>query len=178
MKTRENTFRRLVLAAMFVALGCVATMVIQIPTVTGYVNIGDGVVMMAGFVLGPVWGFVAGGMGPALADLLSSYTSYVPGTFVIKGLVAVIACLLLRLLTGKDGRPAVWKVAAAAVPAEVFMALGYFAYKATVLGAGLGAAGGIVPDLMQGLVGVILATVLYQLFYRVPVLRQHLWIGA
>lgn len=176
MKTKNEMLRRLVLAAMFVALGCVATMVIQIPTVTGYVNIGDGVVMMAGFVLGPVWGFVAGGMGPALADLLSSYTSYVPGTFVIKGLVAVIACLILRLLTKKDQKVSVWKVVVAAVPAEVFMALGYFAYKATVLGAGLGAAAGIVPDLMQGLVGVILGTVLYQLFYRVPVLRNQLWI--
>ena len=98
MKTRNNTLEKLILSALFVALGYVATIIIQVPTVTGYVNLGDAVVILAGFILGPVYGFVAGGLGPALADLLSGYGYYVPGTFLIKGGVALIACLLLRSL--------------------------------------------------------------------------------
>ena len=43
MKNRSKTMQNLVLAAMFAALGCVATMVIQIPAPTGYVNLGDAV---------------------------------------------------------------------------------------------------------------------------------------
>ena len=54
MKTRNNTLEKLILSALFVALGYVATIIIQVPTVTGYVNLGDAVVILAGFILGPV----------------------------------------------------------------------------------------------------------------------------
>lgn len=177
MKTRNDTLMKLVLAAMFVALGYVATIVIQVPTVTGYVNLGDGVVILCGFILGPAYGFVAGGLGPALADLLSGYGYYAPGTFVIKGCVALIACLLLRVFYKKGQEPSVIRLVCCTVPAEIFMALGYFAYKATVLGAGVGAAGGIPADLMQGLMGVIISVVLFRLLYQVPTLRERFWKG-
>ena len=94
MNPNNNRMQKLVLAAMFAALGCVATMVIQIPAPTGYVNLGDAIVLLAGFTLGPAYGFVAGGLGPAMADLLLGYGMYAPGTFVIKGLVAVIAIIV------------------------------------------------------------------------------------
>ncbi len=177
MNTRNMTIRRLVLAAMFAALGYVATIVIQIPTVTGYINLGDAVVILAGFVLGPVWGFVAGGMGPALADLLSGYGYYAPGTFVIKGCVALISCMLLKVFYKHDKQPSVLRLVICTVPAEVFMALGYFAYKATILKAGLGAAAGIPADLVQGAFGVVISVVLFRLLYCVPALRQRVWKG-
>lgn len=177
MKTRNTTLMKLVLAALFVALGYVATIIIQVPTVTGYVNLGDCVVILCGFVLGPVYGFIAGGMGPALADLLSGYGYYVPGTFIIKGCVGLIACMILRAFYKKGKEPTIPCLIAATVPAEVFMALGYFAYKATILKAGLGAAAGIPADLMQGLMGVIISVVLFRLLYRVPALRERFWKG-
>lgn len=177
MKTRNTTLMKLVLAALFVALGYVATIIIQVPTVTGYVNLGDCVVILCGFVLGPVYGFIAGGMGPALADLISGYGYYVPGTFIIKGCVALIACMILRAFYQKGKEPTIPCLIAATVPAEVFMALGYFAYKATILKAGLGAAAGIPADLMQGLMGVIISVVLFRLLYRVPALRERFWKG-
>ena len=177
MKTRNNTLEKLILSALFVALGYVATIIIQVPTVTGYVNQGDAVVILAGFILGPVYGFVAGGLGPALADLLSGYGYYVPGTFLIKGGVALIACLLLRMFYKKGQEPSILRLVCCTVPAEVFMALGYFVYKATVLGAGIGAAAGIPADLMQGLMGVIISVVLFRLLYRVPALRERFWKG-
>ena len=177
MNTPNNTLEKLILSALFVALGYVATIIIQVPTVTGYVNLGDAVVILAGFILGPVYGFVAGGLGPALADLLSGYGYYVPGTFLIKGGVALIACLLLRMFYKKGQEPSILRLVCCTVPAEVFMALGYFVYKATVLGAGIGAAAGIPADLMQGLMGVIISVVLFRLLYRVPALRERFWKG-
>ena len=56
---------------MFAALSCAATMVIQIPIATGYLNFGDGLCLLAGWILGPWYGFAAAGLGSALADLLA-----------------------------------------------------------------------------------------------------------
>ena len=127
MKNHNKTMHTLVLAAMFAALSAVATMVIQIPAPTGYVNLGDAFVLLAGCVLGPAYGFLAGGLGPALADLLLGYGLYAPGTFVIKGLVAVIASLILLMYYKMKKEPSISRLLVCTIPAEVFMALGYFA---------------------------------------------------
>lgn len=44
----------------------------------GYVNLGDCAVLMSAWVLGPLYGGAAAGIGSALADLLSGYAHYVP----------------------------------------------------------------------------------------------------
>ena len=41
---------------MFAALCCVATMIVQIPTVAGYTNLGECMCLLAGLVLGPWYG--------------------------------------------------------------------------------------------------------------------------
>lgn len=95
---------RLVLAALFAALSCVATMLIHVPlpATNGYINLGDGMVLLGGFLLGPLYGFAAGGLGSMLADLLLGYAAFAPGTFVIKGLSALIAARIAR--AGRGGR--------------------------------------------------------------------------
>ena len=89
----NNNLKKLILAALFAALSCVATMSIRIPTpgTGGYIHPGDAIVILSGVILGPVWGFLAGGIGSALSDLIGGYFIYVPITFVIKGLVALAA---------------------------------------------------------------------------------------
>ena len=53
--------RKLVLAALFAALACGATMVIQVPSpIGGYLNLGDCIVLLSGWLLGPVYGAAAG----------------------------------------------------------------------------------------------------------------------
>ena len=49
MQNSNRPMQKLILAAMFAALSCVATMMIQIPAPTGYVNLGDAFVILAGF---------------------------------------------------------------------------------------------------------------------------------
>ena len=61
--------------------------------------IGDALVLMSAFLLGPVYGTAAAGIGSALADLLTGYAYYAPGTLIIKGGIALIAYLVL---TGID----------------------------------------------------------------------------
>ena len=89
---KRNVLNKTVWAGLFIALTVVATMVIQVPSPTGgYVNAGDVLVILGGFVLGPLWGAVAAGAGSALADIFAGYIIYAPATFVIKGLMALTA---------------------------------------------------------------------------------------
>ena len=121
---KHDKLLKLVLAAIFAALTCVATMLIHIPmpATNGYINLGDGMVLLGAFLLGPAYGFAAGGLGSMLADLLLGYASYAPGTFVIKGLTALAAALSLRTMHGKTAG-----LAAGAAAGEIVMVLGYFA---------------------------------------------------
>ena len=86
------------MAALMAAMACVATMVIKIPipATGGYINLGDCIVLLSGIILGPVYGGIAAGLGSALADLLGGYVAFAPATFIIKGLMAVVAALLIR----------------------------------------------------------------------------------
>ena len=69
---KQTKLRTLILAAMFAALTCVATMIIHIPSpIGGYFNLGDCMVLLSAFVLGPVWGTAAGGIGSRFGKTFS-----------------------------------------------------------------------------------------------------------
>ena len=93
-----KTTKRLVMAALFVALTFLATFLIQIPLPLGYIHLGDALVFLCGFILGPIWGTVAAGLGAGLADILSGYVIYAPATFVIKALMAFLAGLFYKII--------------------------------------------------------------------------------
>ena len=177
MKQQNRTLQQLVLSAMFAALCWAATMLVQIPTVAGYTNIGEGMCLLAGLVLGPWYGFFAAGIGSGLADLLAGYAHYVPGTFLIKGLVALIAALLLRPLLKKGEKIPFWRLAVIELPSEVVMVLGYFGYKALILGKGLSAAASIPNNLVQAAIGIVLSVLLYTALSKVPEIHKAFWKG-
>lgn len=156
-KTTHTQILKMVMTALFAALTFVATYIIRIPTVTGgYIHLGDCFVLLSGWMLGPVYGVLAAGIGSMLTDIAVGYVAWAPATLVIKGLVALtgwgLYAALAKLLRGG------WKIAGrvgAAVAAELLMALGYFLFEAAVLGQGLtAAAAGVPANLVQGAVGV------------------------
>lgn len=152
-------FKKMIYTALFTALVCVATMVLQIqtPVTNGYINIGDCFVLMSAWILGPFYGAFAGGVGSALADLLLSYAHYVPGTLIVKGLMAVIAALLYRRLSRRNNYLA---QAVSGVVSELWMVAGYFIYASLILGKGLAAASSVPSNLLQGAVGLVAAIAL------------------
>ena len=158
---KHGKIKKLVLTALFTALTCVATMVIQIqmPATNGFVNIGDCFVLLGAVVLGPVYGAVSGGVGSALADLFAGYAHYVPGTLIIKALMAVIAALIFRAM--RKHVNAYVSQLVGSIAAELWMVLGYFLYAWLILGKGLAAASSIPGNLIQGAVGIVAALALY-----------------
>ena len=169
---RNDKLLRLVTAAVLAALACVATMVVSvpIPATKGYFNLGDCIVLICGLFLGPVYGALAGGLGSALADLFLGYAVYAPGTFLIKGCMALFAALIFRALQKKT------KFAApvAVVPAALWMAAGYFLYESTLLGYGMAALGSVPANLLQGAVGAVAAAVLFHALRAVPAIRRFI----
>lgn len=149
--------RKLVMAALLAALVYVATTVIKIPTPTGgYLNLGDCFVLLSGWLLGPVYGFAAGGIGSMLVDLMGGYMLYVPGTLIIKGLMAVAAALIYRGAGRKNGGMVV-----SAVVAEIIMVGGYYLYESTICGYGfMGALAGVPGNCIQGVAGLVIGLVL------------------
>lgn len=147
----------MVTAALFMALICVATMVVKIPSPTqGYVNLGDCVVLLSGWLLGPMYGGAAAGIGSALADLLLGCPHYVSGTLVIKCIMA-----LLCALASRGGRTFLHR-ALSGLTAELVMIGGYFGYSGLLLGRGLAAATSIPGNLFQGAVGLAAGLALYE----------------
>ena len=165
----DSKIRKLVLAALMAALCTIMTMVIQVPSpMQGYVNLGDCAVLMSAWVLGPLYGGAAAGIGSALADLLSGYAHYVPGTFAIKLVMAVAAALIFRAATKKGlfASSVLLGQIVGGVAAEVIMVLGYFAYASLWLGKGLAAAASIPGNIVQGVFGLVAATVVYTVLSR------------
>ena len=119
------------------------------------------------FLLGPVYGMAAGGLGSMMADVLLGYAAYAPGTLVIKGLTALCAALVLRAMHGK-----MTGLAAGAVLGEIVMVLGYFAYEGLALGYGAAAAASIPGNAIQGAAGVVVGILAYKALSAVPAVRR------
>ena len=160
---------RLVLGALFAALACVATLVSRIPSPFGYANLGDCIVLLGAFLLGPVIGGVAGGVGSALADVIGGYFLYAPATFVIKAAVALVAGFSARRAVARGSLPG---VVLSSVLGELCMVIGYFGFNALILGNGWAAAGAVAADGVQGAVGVVLGSVLFFALSRIPQVRR------
>lgn len=119
--------KKLVVSALFAALVCIATLVIHIPipATNGYINLGDCIVLLSGFILGPVWGTAAAAIGSALSDAILGYTLYIPATFIIKGAVALGASALYRF--PKTG---LLRAPIAGIAGEIIMIIGYTSTRA------------------------------------------------
>jgi uncharacterized membrane protein len=161
MKT--NT-QKIVTASMLAALCCVATMLIKIPSpLKGYLNLGDCVVLLSGWLLSPAYGFAAAGIGSALADVLSGYAVYFPATFIIKGVMAIIAHFCFRGMKGKLGNTPSRIIGGAL--AEIEMVLGYFIIEGFMYGFAPSAVN-IPANGVQGVAGLIIGLILVKIFER------------
>lgn len=142
------------MAALMAALTCVATIIIKIPSpLKGYINLGDCIVLLSGWLLSPMWGFLAAGLGSALADVLSGYLIYGPATFLIKGLMALAAFYGFKLLKNKCGNLASRIISG--IAAEVVMLVGYFLFAGILYGFGP-AMVNIPANAVQGVAGIII----------------------
>jgi uncharacterized membrane protein len=144
---------KLALTAGLAATTTVATMLIQIPIppTRGYLNFGEILVFTSALLFGRFVGGLAGGIGSAMADIITGYGYFAPYTLVIKGLEGFLAG---TIRDGKSTRRDVLGWLAGAVA----MVTGYFLTEAYAMGFGVPAALVEVPsNVIQVLSGAIIA---------------------
>ena len=169
--TSLKAVKRITLTALFAALCYVGTVVIQIPSPTeGYLNLGDCFVLLSGWLLGPLYGALAAGIGSALADVLTGYAHYAIATFIIKALMAAVCWLLFRTLQKAFSKPFVPHLVGA-VAAELIMVAGYFLFSALIRGSGWAAALGIPGNLIQGAAAIVSGMLVVELLTKAKVDR-------
>jgi uncharacterized membrane protein len=144
---------RLAIAAALAATTTVATMLVQIPVppTRGYLNFGEILVFTSALLFGRFVGGLAGGIGSAVADIITGYGYFAPYTLVIKGLEGFLAG---AIRDGKTTRRDIlgWLVGA------LVMVSGYFLAEAYIMGFGVPAALVEVPgNTIQVLSGAIVA---------------------
>ena len=168
MNKGKDKIKVLTLAALFTAMTTVATLLIQIPTPTkGYVNLGDSIVNIAAWVLGPVYGAAAAGIGSALDDIISGYVVYAPATLVIKAAMAAVSFFVLRA-AGRSKGSLLPRIAAAA-SAEAVMVIGYALFEAVLYHSFTTAFLGVPANAVQGALGAAVSVAVYELVIkRVP----------
>lgn len=177
MDKRKNTAQKkltgICLAAMFAAVIFTATKLIQIPAPTGgFVHFGDCFILIAAWVLGPVYGFAAAGVGSAFVDMFG-YAQYVPGTFFVKGLMAAVATVIVHALMKRKIKHRLYAFAAGGFAAELIMIGGYYLYEALLLGYGFaGAFAGVFGNIVQGAFGLTFGVILIQVFEKTKVLKN------
>ena len=199
MNKQSRSTERLLSAPQFAAPTLLATSVLKIQTPTfGYIHLGDGLALLSGIFLGPVYGGLAAGLGSALSDLLGGYAVWVPGTFVIKYLTAAAAAVVFRRLSSclagiaashsyKKSSVSVPALIAGGIAGEAIMVGGYFLYNILIVSftagsfteAGLASAAALslaeIPfNAVQGTAGVLTASLLAPVLVRVDAMRLTL----
>ena len=153
--------QKVVFTALITALITISTMFIRIPLPLGYVNLGDAFIFLAVFLLGPLYGTIASGVGSAFADLLG-FPLYAPGTLIIKALMALLACLVYKLIN-KNQKLSILAEIVAGIVGAVVMAFGYFFYEILFFETAGVAIVNVPWNLLQGAVGIVLSVVIMRI---------------
>ena len=150
MSNNVTKLRKLAVCGLMAAFVFVATQ-IRIPTAIGYINLGDAVILISSFILGPIALFPAA-IGSALSDLIAGYAQYIIPTFIIKGLMGYVAGAALSKV-----KVTVPKKILIGVIAEVIMIAGYFIFEALPFMYGVeAAAGSLFFNAIQGIAAVVI----------------------
>ncbi|MGI6208560.1 MAG: ECF transporter S component [Anaerolineae bacterium] len=152
---RNWSASRLVVTGVLTAVVAVLTLLVRVPVAPtrGYIHLGDVGVYFAAFAFGPAIGFLAGGLGTGLADVLGGYAHWAPLSFLFHGLQGLVAGYL-ALRGARSGLFLGWLLGA------IIMIGGYFLAGTVLYGAGPAVTelpANLAQALAGGVIGVPLA---------------------
>lgn len=177
MKRNNNgTLQTMILTALVMSLVFLMTKVVQIPTFSGgYIHLGDCMVLLSVIILGWKLGALASGVGAAMSDLAGGYGIYVPGTFAVKALMALVFGLVVERAIKKDLSKGAFTAieVVGMILALLVNVVGYFLYAGFLYGNWPVALTEVPMNVLQTSVGIVLALALQQMFEKTP-LRKSL----
>lgn len=176
METRLKKTSVTVLTAMMMCIIMVAIFVLRIPVpfTQGYVNLSDGIIFIAIALLDRRHSIAAASLGSMMGDVLGGFAMWAPWTFFIKGIMALIAVLIIDTFTVKcataNGRLAVRIIAM--VCGGLFMVFGYFIAEGVMYGSWVVAAIGVPWNIGQFSVGIAIALAITSALNKVGIGRR------
>lgn len=168
---------KLVMTALMAAMTCIATMIITIPSpMNGYIHLGDGLVLLSGILLGPIYGGAAAGIGSMFSDLLLGYPHYSLPTLIIKAFAAVAGGIIFNLCCHKKILNKFYTVPLilAGIAGGIIVTVGYFFVASLLFGEGVAALSSVPGNLLQNLFGIIVSCVLMPVLSHVPTVKSML----
>ncbi|MFE8697557.1 ECF transporter S component [Cytobacillus sp. FJAT-53684] len=156
LATETTKTKTMIINALFIALTLLATMFINIKLPImgngGLIHLGNVPLFIAAFVYGKKTGAIAGAFGMAFFDLLSGWAVWAPFTFVIVGVMGLLAGLIAEKAPGN--RVLVYSLAAAT--ALIIKVIGYYFAEVIIYGNWILPFGSIPGNIMQvAIAGVI-----------------------
>ena len=151
MKTQK--IKLMCLAGVFTALVYVFTAYLHIPSHTGYTHVGDGFIYLAACLLPLPYAAFVGAVGALLADCLTGFAIWAPGSVIIK---AVAVLFFVR----KSEKIITLRNALALIPASAVCIGGYYLYEAIITGNFVAPIAGIPGYITQSVLSSILFVVL------------------
>ena len=146
---KKNHTKLTCLSGIFSALVFVITAYLHIPTYNGYVHCGDGVIFLAACVLPMPYSIIVGALGAMLADLLTGFAIWAPGSMIIKGLLALLfTCKPNKIITKRN--------LVMLLPAALISAVGYYLYEALITGSFIASLAGIPGSIIQAVASSII----------------------
>ena len=141
------------ISGIFAALVFVITAYLHIPTYNGYVHCGDGIIFIAACILPMPYSIIIGVLGAMLADLLTGFAIWAPGSMIIKGLLALLfTCKTNKIITKRN--------LFMLLPAALISAVGYCLYEALITGSLMASLAGIPASLVQAAASSIVYVVI------------------
>jgi len=172
--TNENQTHKLVLTALMACLGTVAILMFRIPIPgdQGFIHLGDSIIFLAVLILGTKHAVPAAAIGHSMANLLGGFPQWAPWTFVIKGVMALIAGVFITSLlkNGENYSPlkkTIIKVTGMML-SGIWMIAGYYVAGGIMYGHWIVALVGIPWNFGQLVIGVVIAMALAAALYKTP----------
>ncbi|MEG0841393.1 MAG: ECF transporter S component [Erysipelotrichaceae bacterium] len=151
----------IVIYGMGIAVVFVSTFFVKIPNaIDGYMNLGDGMIMLFASIASPLGAFLIGGVGSAMADLVGGYPHYILFTLLIKGFEAIVISILYRRLPKKIKYLSYFV-------GSIIMVVGYFFAKWYLKASMLVALSGVPENILQSTIGMIIALLCIKKFVQV-----------
>lgn len=164
---KRDMLKRMCVTALLTAICVLVTAFVSLPlAVTGNINMGDCITMVACMLLGLWYAPAVGAMGGFIADLISGYAAYAPVTLVAKLALALVMCLFCRK------RLSLARCALGIALGGIAMTACYFVYELLLYGLPVAAANALFCMLQAGINGVA-ALALYPLVKKVKSLKRE-----
>ena len=158
----KKQIRFMTLSGALCALVFVLTAYLHVPVHTGYAHMGDGLIYVAACILPLPYGIFVGGVGALLADALTGYAIWAPGSLIIKSLtVLVFSRKCERMLSVRN--------LLALIPAWILCVGGYYVYEGIITGNFVAPAAGVVGNLIQCAFSTVLFAVIATVLDRLKI---------